>query len=303
MDFVRKISLFIALTVAGGSFISPCRAGVLDPVGPVGEGDKAIMLDTLAIMLCVVVPVIIATLGFAWWFRASNAKARYLPEWEYSGRIELVVWSIPLMVVLFLGGVAWVGSHQLDPHYPLSSKEKPLRVEVVSMDWKWLFIYPDLGIASVNRLAVPVGVPVEFSLTSLDVMNSFFIPRLGSQIYTMAGMVTHLNLQADAPGTYPGFSAQFSGDGFSDMWFDTLALPADQFSRWVATARSSGAAMNDAAYDKLTKPSEADPAATYRDVPQDLFKHIVAASAPGTDTGAMIDASPIPADSPPAAHN
>jgi cytochrome o ubiquinol oxidase subunit 2 len=290
------ITLFAAMM----SPVVECHAGVLDPVGPVGSGDRTILLDSLAIMLCVVVPVIIATLFFAWWFRASHTRAKYLPDWEYSGRIELVVWSIPAMIVLFLGGVAWVGSHQLDPHHPLKSAQKPLQVEVVSMDWKWLFIYPDQGVASVNRLVIPVGVPVEFSLTSADVMNSFFVPRLGSQIYTMAGMVTHINLEAEQRGVFPGFSAQFSGDGFSEMRFDTLAVPPDEFAQWAGQARASPDTLDQATYETLLKPSTSNPVATYRGVTPEFFKRILEESAPGTMTGAMQDPAEIPASSPPA---
>src|SRR5439155_26926629 len=151
--------------------------------------------------------------------RSSNKRARYLPDFEYSGRLEMLVWSIPTMPVLLVGGVAWVGSHDLDPRKPIASTIKPLTVQVVSLDWKWLFIYPDQRVATVNQLTVPVGTPVSFELTSSGVMNSFFVPQLGSQIYTMAGMVTRLQLQADLTGTYRGLSAQYSGNGFADMRF------------------------------------------------------------------------------------
>ena len=197
-----------------------------------------ILIDSLAIMLAIVVPTIVATLAFAWWFRASNTRARYLPDWDYSGRIELIVWSIPLLVIMLLGGVAWIGSHDLDPAKPLASNTPPLEVQVVSLDWKWLFIYPDQGVASVNQLVVPVGVPLHFSLTSASVMNAFFIPQLGSMIYTMNGMTTQLNLQADAPGTFRGLSSHFSGDGFSDMHFEVLAVPAERFNAWIEATRS-----------------------------------------------------------------
>ena len=153
----------------------------------------------------------------AFWFRSSNKRARYLPDFEYSGRLELLVWSIPIMTVLLVGGVAWIGSYDLDPPKPIASSEKPVRVQVVSLDWKWLFIYPDEGIASVNHLTVPSGTPISFELTSSGVMNSFFVPQLGGQIYTMAGMVTRLHLLADQTGTYRGMSANYSGAGFSDM--------------------------------------------------------------------------------------
>src|SRR5262249_16686744 len=162
----------------------------------------------------------LATLGVAWWFRASNPRARYLPEFEYSGRLELLVWSIPIMTVILVGGVAWVGSYELDPPKPIASTVKPLRVHAASLHSKWLFIYPDEGIASVNQLTVPVGTPISFELTSSGVMNSFFVPQLGGQIYTMAGMVTHLHLLAEHAGTYRGMSANYSGAGFSDMHFN-----------------------------------------------------------------------------------
>ena len=178
------------------------------------HAERLILLDATAIMLGVVVPVILATLVFAWWFRAGNSKATYRPDWAYSGRLEAIVWSIPALVVLFLGGIGWVSSHDLDPGKAIESNAAPLEIQVVSLDWKWLFIYPTQGIASVNRLVVPAGTPIHFRLTSATVMNSFFVPQLGSQIYTMAGMATQLNLLADQPGTYPGLSAQFSGEGF-----------------------------------------------------------------------------------------
>jgi len=199
--------------------LTACHWAVLDPRGPVGQADRTILIDSLAIMLAIGVPTIIATFAFAWWFRASNTRARYRPDWEFSGAIELVVWAIPAMVIILLGGVAWIGSHELDPAKPLSDRVAPLDVQVVSLDWKWLFIYPQEGVASVNQLVVPVGVPLRFALTSASVWNVFFVPQLGSMIYTMNGMRTQMNLQADEIGTLHGLSAHFSGDGFSDMHF------------------------------------------------------------------------------------
>ena len=269
-----------------------CSAGVLDPGGPIGRSDLLILLDSVAIMACIVVPVIVATLAIAWWFRASNTKATYLPNWSFSGRLEILTWSIPAMVVLFLGGVAWVGSHDLDPAKPLASPVQPLEVEVVSLDWKWLFIYPDQGVASVNRLVIPAGVPVHFRLTSATVMNSFFVPRLGSQIYTMAGMTTQLNLLADKPGTFSGLSAQFSGAGFSHMRFDVESVSPAGFTNWVAAAKSGSPALDGPAYAQLAKPSEDNPVATYSAVPPRLFETIVLESAPGSmGSQAVADAS------------
>ena len=198
----------LAVVLIGAATLGGCSEGVLDPKGPIAAAERQILFNSLGIMLAIVIPTILATLGVACWFRSSNKRARYLPDFEYSGRLEMLVWSIPAMTVLLVGGVAWVGSHDLDPRKPIASTAKPVRVQVVSLDWKWLFIYPDQGIATVNQLTIPVGTPVSFELTSSGVMNSFFVPQLGSQIYTMAGMVTRLHLQADHPGTYRGLSAQ-----------------------------------------------------------------------------------------------
>jgi cytochrome o ubiquinol oxidase subunit II len=256
--------------------LASCDEGVLGPHGPIGKAERLILYDATAIMLAVVIPVILLTLGFAWWFRADNTRARYLPNWEYSGPIEMIVWSIPALVIVFLGGIAWIGAHDLDPPQQIEASTAPLDIDVVSLDWKWLFIYPDAGIASVNRLVVPVGTPVRFRLTSASVMNSFFVPQLGSQIYTMPGMTTRLNLEADQPGTYQGLSAQFSGDGFSDMRFDLAAEPADQFAAWVETAKAQGQTLDAASYEMLTHPSAAVAPVTYAQVAPGLFDSISA---------------------------
>src|SRR6516225_5443908 len=251
------------------------QQGILDPQGPIASQEQLLLINSTAIMLVVVVPVILATLGFAWWYRASNARAFRSADEGYEGRTEFVTWSIPVLIVILLGGVIWIGSHQLDPRAPLPGKADPLRVEVVALDWKWLFIYPDQGIAAVNQLVMPVGTPVEFRLTSATVMNSFFIPQLGSQIYTMGGMTTHLNLMADKPGEFPGFSAMFSGDGFSDMRFIAKAVPAGDFNAWLAQARSTGSGLDDASYAELAKPSKAVPPTTYHSVDPKLFERIL----------------------------
>ena len=239
-------------------------------------------------MLAIVVPTIAGTLGFAWWFRGSNAAARYLPDWAYSGRIELIVWSIPLLVILFLGGVIWIGSHDLDPYRPISSKSNPVEVEVVSLDWKWLFILPDQAIAAVNYLVVPVGVPVHFSLTSASVMNGFFIPRLGSMIATMNGMVTQLYLQAEQAGDYYGESTQFSGDGFSDMHFIMSAVPHDTFAQWIAKVRAAGPELDRGTYLALSQQSRGMAPVTYRAVEPGLFRAVATQQlppAPGPNAG------------------
>jgi len=264
--------------------------GVLDPQGPIASAEKTILFNSLGIMLAIVIPTILATLGVAWWFRASNARAKYLPDWEYSGRIEMVVWAIPAMTVLLLGGIGWVGSHDLDPRKPLPSTTSPIAVEVVSLDWKWLFIYPDLGIASVNRLIVPAGAPIRFALTSDGVMNSFFVPQLGSQIYTMAGMTSQLSLLADAPGVYRGLSAQFSGDGFADMHFETQAVTPAAFAAWAQGAKATGPVLDAAAYTALSRPGTSA-RVTYRAVDPALFQNILSRKQPP---------GPGPANAPPA---
>jgi cytochrome o ubiquinol oxidase subunit II len=264
----------LAVALIGAAMLGGCSEGVLDPKGPIAAADRQILLNALGIMLAIVIPVILATLGVAYWFRASNERARYRPNFEYSGRLEVLVWSIPAMTVFLVGGVAWVGSHDLSPRKPIVSTVKPLRVQVTSLDWKWLFIYPDEGVASVNYLAIPVGTPVSFELTSSGVMNSFFVPQLGSQIYTMAGMTTRLHLQADQPGNYRGMSAQFSGDGFADMHFNVEAVAPEKFLEWVGATHNVGGELNAATYAELAKPSERVVPFTYRSVTPGLFDRI-----------------------------
>jgi cytochrome o ubiquinol oxidase subunit 2 len=268
---------------AAALLLGGCNSGVLDPHGPIGGAERTILFNATLIMLAVVIPVIICTGLFAWWFRAGNRRARRLPDWSYAGRIEFVVWAIPALVILFLGGIAWIGSHDLDPQTPLAGSAQPVDIEVVSLDWKWLFIYPGLGVASVNRVVVPVGAPLRFRLTSSGVMNSFFIPQLGSQIYTMAGMTTALNLQAGDAGTFEGLSAQFSGDGFSDMRFQVVAVPPGDFAQWIAETRAHGNALDAERYAQLVRPSQKDAPATFGTVSNGLFEAIVASpgAAPG----------------------
>ena len=258
------------------------RLAVLSPAGPIGSANRTILLDALAIMLAIVVPTLMAILAVAWWFRASNPHARRSLTLTYSGRIELIIWSIPALVVFFLGGIAWIGSHLLDPARPLASSTKPLEIQVVSLDWKWLFIYPEQGVASVNEVVAPAGVPLHFQLTSASVFNVFFVPRLGSEIYSMYGMVTQLNLQADHPGIYNGLGAHFSGDGFSDMAFDLHAVTPEEFSAWAAatSASASGPVLDEAAYRKLLMQTQNLKPYTYRAVARDLFGDIVSQRLP-----------------------
>jgi cytochrome o ubiquinol oxidase subunit 2 len=272
-----------------------CHEGLLDPQGPVSAAEIAILIDASLIMLAIIVPTILATLGFAWWFRASNPRAKYRPDFSYSGRIELVVWSIPVMVILLLGGVSWIGSHRLDPATPIESSIAPLEVQVVSLDWKWLFLYPSQGIASVNLLEVPAGTPVHFKLTSASVLSAFFVPQLGSMIYTMNGMTTQLNLMADRAGAYRGMSSHFNGDGFSNMHFTLLAVEPAQFATWVAHARQAGPVLDAANYRALTRQSINVAPYTFRAADAGLFGDIVMQTlppGPGPEQSRLLNASP-----------
>ena len=270
----------VAIAATGTLALGACNRGILDPVGPVASAEKQILINSTAIMLAIIIPTMIATVAFAWWFRRGNAKATYRPDWEYSGAIELVVWAIPALTIMLLGGIAWIGSHALDPGKPLKSANPPLNVEVVSLDWKWLFIYPDQGVATVNQLVVPAGTPVNFRLTSATVWNSFFVPQMGSMIYTMPRMATRLNLQADKPGVYNGLSSHFSGDGFPGMEFRVQALPADQFAMWAQGARGHGPALDGRGYAALSKPSSYVKPMTYGAVAPGMFDAIVAGRVP-----------------------
>jgi cytochrome o ubiquinol oxidase subunit 2 len=269
MPTLRRLAGLSALLA-----LAACGQGVLNPQGPIGVAERTILLNALVIMLAIVVPTILASLGFAWWFRAGNVRAKHLPDWEYSGRIELIVWSIPILVVMFLGGVIWVGSHQLDPARPIASKAQPIEVQVIALDWKWLFLYPGQGVASVNELVVPAGVPVHFSLTSASVMNGFFVPQLGSQIMAMNGMVTQLSLQADKPGAYRGISSQYSGDGFSGMHFMLRAVSSSDYAAWLARAKAKGGLLDLPAYRALARQSHNVPPATWGAVDPHLFEAV-----------------------------
>jgi cytochrome o ubiquinol oxidase subunit 2 len=279
----------LALAGLGAALLAGCGGpSILEPAGPIAAQNKQILVNSAVIMLAIGIPTILATIGFAWWFRHNNSAAKYDPDFVYSGRVEMIVWSIPTIVILFLGGVIWIGSHELDPRKPLPSKVPPLEVQVVSLDWKWLFIYPQQGVASVNELVVPAGVPVHLSLTSASVMNVFFVPRVGSMIYTMNGMKTDLNLQVDKLGSYYGQSAQLSGDGFSDMNFQMKAVPPAQFGAWAAAAKGTGPVLDGRGYLQLAQQSDNVRPYSYRAVHPKLFEAIVTQKlpqAPGPKTG------------------
>ena len=267
---------------------------IFDPQGPIAAAEKTILIDSVAIMLAIVVPTIIAIFAFAYWFRQSNPRAVYQPEWAESGRIELVVWAIPVLTVTLLGGVAWIGAHQLDPAKPVEGTGQGITIQVVSLDWKWLFIYPDQRVASVNTLTVPVGAPLHLQLTSASVMNAFFVPQLGSLIYTMNGMTTRLELRADNVGTFGGLSGHFSGDGFPDMMFDVHVVPQNEFSDWATKSVKSDNVLDEKSYGELIKQSVPKDKAVYKLTDPELFQKIATqgiAPGPGPELTAKIGAS------------
>lgn len=274
---------WLVLLLAMPLLLAGCGRAELEPVGPVGDQERTVLFDALAIMLAIVIPVIVATLWTAWWYRRSNPRARRLPTFTYSGRLELVIWSIPALVVVFLGGIAWIGSHDLDPARPLPGRAPPLDIQVISLDWKWLFIYPEQGLASVNRLVVPAGVPLHLRLTSATVWNVFWVPQLGSMLYCMSGMAGTLWLEADRPGIYYGESAMISGDGFAGMHFDTDAVTPAQFDAWVRASRGAGPVLDMGAYRVLERPTMSVPPYTYRAVAPGLFEAVVLQKIPHDD--------------------
>ena len=264
--------------------LSACSATVLDPAGHVAQQQRDLLLLSVALMLIIIVPVMVLVVVFAWKYRASNSAARYEPDWDHSTHLELVIWAAPLLIIICLGAATWAGTHLLDPYRPLdridpnrpvAADTRPLQVNVVALDWKWLFIYPEYGIATVNELAAPVDRPVRFSLTSSSVMNSFYIPALAGQIYAMPGMETKLHGVINAPGDYAGFSANYSGDGFSGMRFRFKGLSEQDFEAWIAAARKTGQVLDRQTYLRLEQPSENAPVARFGVVEPRLWHAIV----------------------------
>lgn len=270
LKVIRTFTLIWAVALVPG-----CGRGQLEPAGPVSYHERIILLDALAIMLAIVIPVIAATIWVALWYRKSNSRARRLPHFTYSGRLELLIWSIPALVVVFLGGIGWISSHDLDPAKPLTGRSPPLEVQVISLNWKWLFIYPQQGIASVNRLVVPTDVPLRLRLTSATVWNVFWVPQLGSMLYCMSGMAGTLWLRADHTGVFYGESAMINGSGFPTMHFDTDAVAPAEFESWVRTARAAGPVLDVHSYQALQRATMSVRPYTYRAVQPGLFADVV----------------------------
>ena len=249
---------------------------VLCPGGMIAEQQRHLLFTATGLMLIVAIPVFVMCAAFAWHFRASNTRATYRPDWDYSMPLEVVIWSVPAALIGVLGTLVWIFSHRLDPYRPLHSRAAPIEVQVIAQDWKWLFLYPKQGIAVVNELVFPSERPLALALTSDTVMNAFDIPGLGGQIYVMAGMRTKLHLKADAPREFVGRNVQFSGAGFSQQQFSVRAVEQGEFESWVAHAKDSSRALDDTAYSALRRSSTAEPIKYYSSYRPDLFDQIVA---------------------------
>jgi cytochrome o ubiquinol oxidase subunit 2 len=273
------------LLVLPAALLAGCNLVLLHPAGAVAAQQGHLIVVSTVLMLLVIIPVMALTVLFAWRYRKSNSEATYAPDWDHSTQLELVIWAAPLLIIIALGAVTWISTHTLDPYRPLRRLDaarpvapgtRPLVVEVVALDWKWLFIYPEQGIAVVNELAAPVDVPVTFKITASSVMNSFFIPSLAGQIYAMPGMETELHAVMNHPGHYDGFSANYSGSGFSDMRFKFHGLSAAEFQRWVESAKAGGVRLDRSGYLRLERPSENDPVRRYASVADGLYDSILA---------------------------
>jgi len=249
---------------------------VLDSKGPIGQEETILIYKSIGAMLIVIVPVFIMTYLFVKRYRASNHDADYDPDFVHSTAVEVVIWTVPILIVCFLSYLVWIKTHELDPYKPIASDNKPLNIEVVSLDWNWLFIYPDHDIAMVNELVIPEDVPLSFKLTSATVMTSFFIPQLGSQMYAMAGMQTQLNLMADEPGIYEGRNIEFSGEGYDTMHFKVIAKTMEEFNSWVNEAKQQKKPLDLAEFNAMNQPITDYPITIFSPVEPGLFNHVMA---------------------------
>jgi cytochrome o ubiquinol oxidase subunit 2 len=282
-------SLRTLVLVAGSGLLAGCGMVVMDPSGDVAVQQRNLIIASTALMLLVILPVIALTFIFAWRYRASNTDATYDPEFHHSTQLEVVIWTVPLLIIIALGAMTWVSTHTLDPYRPLSrlapnkpvpADVKPLTVEVVALDWKWLFIYPDFGIASVNEMATPANMPIVFKITSSSVWNTFYVPALAGMIYAMPGMETKLHAVMNKEGDFTGISGMYSGAGFSRMNFGFRSLTQAGFDEWIAKAKSTGAPLDRNAYLQLEKPSEAEPVRYFGSVEGGLFNAVVGLCVP-----------------------
>jgi cytochrome o ubiquinol oxidase subunit 2 len=274
------------------SLLAGCDTIVLNPSGDIAAQQGQLVIFSTLLMLLIVVPVIALVCIFAWRYRKNNTSAKYEPEWDHSTKLELLIWGVPLLLIIVLGVVTWISTHKLDPYRPLDRIDakrpipadvEPLVVQVVALDWKWLFIYPEQNIATVNELVTPIDVPIRFKLSASTVMNSFYIPALAGQIYAMPGMDTTLNAVLNKPGEYEGFSANYSGAGFSHMRFKYHGVSAAEFDSWVQKTKAGGGMLDRADYIELEKPTEREPVRRFGAVAPNLYDAIVnRCVAPGT---------------------
>jgi cytochrome o ubiquinol oxidase subunit 2 len=280
LSFTRKTMLLLLL-VAG---LAGCNMVVMQPSGDIAAQQRDLIVISTILMLIIIVPVIFLTFYFAWRYRQSNTAARYDPEWHHSTALEVVIWTAPLLIIIALGAITWVNTHKLDPYRPLDRIDparpvaagiEPLVVEVVALDWKWLFFYPDYGIATVNEMAAPVDRPIAFKITASSVMNSFYIPALAGMIYAMPGMQTRLHAVINKPGTFEGFSSNFSGEGFSHMRFAFRGLEQADFDSWIAQVKQNGTMLNRDSYLKLEKPSIREPVRYFSGVEDGLYEAVL----------------------------
>jgi cytochrome o ubiquinol oxidase subunit II len=269
-----------------------CNLVLMNPSGDVAVQQRDLIVISTILMLIICIPVIVATFVFAWRYRAANTDAKYDPEWDHSTQLEVLIWSAPLVIIIALGAITWLSTHTLDPYRPLrridaarpvSADMKPLTVEVVALDWKWLFFYPEQGIATLNEMAAPVDVPIAFKITSSSVMNTFVVPALAGMVYAMPGMEMKLHAVMNKEGDYAGFSGNYSGSGFSRMRFRFLGVPQQGFEQWVAKVKAEGKALDRNTYLELEKPSEQEPVRYFSSVEAGLYSDIVnLCAAPGT---------------------
>jgi len=262
------------LLLASIFLLCSCDVVLLNTKGAIATQQRDLMLTTLGLMLIVVIPVIALTLIFAFKYRASQ-KAKYTPDWDHNTLLEVTWWSIPIVIIVILAVITWKSSHELDPYRPLESSVKPIEIQVVALEWKWLFIYPEQGVAVVNHLEFPAHVPINFKITGQAPMNSFWIPQLAGQIYAMEGMQTLLSLIADEPGNYDGMSANFSGEGFNGMKFVARVGSATDFARWIDSVKTTKDTLTRPRYDLLVKPSENDSIHTFGAIDSTLFMSIM----------------------------
>jgi len=264
------------ITLGSVAWLTGCqKMEVLQPKGPVAADEKHLLITAVGLMLIIVVPVIILTLLIAFRYRASNKKAKYAPEWTHSVKLELLWWAVPIVIVSILAMITWKSTHALDPYKPLDVPQKPITIQVVSLNWRWLFIYPDQHMATLNFVEFPVHTPVNFRITSDAPMNSFQIDQLAGQIYAMAGMQTKLHLMADQVGDYNGRSVSFSGPGFNGMEFTARVVTADQFAQFVQTVQKTNNSLTAAAYNQLIPDSEDTRIVYYSSVDDHLFEDIM----------------------------